>query len=378
MRDKKSETGGGRRKKKREMLGGPRRAVRGGEGRVLRKGSGGGGSCARWSNKNHTTNTIHNNKRQTTTRNNKHTAKHTPTPIIHTNTNHNTTLHRQKWIGQKWFGQNWIGQKWIAQSRPLPAAPWMDHNGSPGWVGSSEGSWRREQRSREAPCRGVEGCQSEVTSSPSKGEVDSLPEFSRTSRKRVARAEELIAKATEQKSAFVLEVQEAEERVQQLEAEAAKPTPPSAPTVTEPFWLKAILLTRVDLFVLALLCFLFVPVKTTLNASQGISGCSRRMGSDVSSHGIVARRRTQQGVGPGQHIPAMPTMVPGELSQWLEDRQEDLKDAFAREDDVGVLELTSKMAQGAERLIQLTRQPGTTDDELVLRGAPGEGRFAPY
>ena len=98
--------------------------------------------------------------------------------------------------------------------------------------------------------------------------------------------------------------------------------------------------------------------------------------ADVSSHGIVARRRTQQGVGPGQHIPAMPTMRV--FFQWLDDRQEDWKDAFAREDDVGVLELTSKMAQGAERLIQLTRQPGTTDDELVWRGAPGEGRFAPH
>ena len=81
--------------------------------------------------------------------------------------------------------------------------------------------------------------------------------------------------------------------------------------------------------------------------------------------------------GPG-HIPVMPTTVPGELPQWLEDRQEDLKNAFARDDDIGVLELTSKMAQGAERLIQLTRQLGTTDDEFMLRGAPGEGRFAPY
>ena len=69
-------------------------------------------------------------------------------------------------------------------------------------------------------------------------------------------------------------------------------------------------------------------------------------------------------------------MVPGELSQWLEERQVDLQHAFAREDDVGVLELTSKMAKGAERLIQLTRQPGTTD-ELVLRGAPGEGAVFP-
>ena len=49
--------------------------------------------------------------------------------------------------------------------------------------GSSEGSWRREQRSREATCRIVEGRQSEVTSSPSDGEVGSLPELSQTSPK---------------------------------------------------------------------------------------------------------------------------------------------------------------------------------------------------
>ena len=58
------------------------------------------------------------------------------------------------------------------------------------------------------------------------------------------------------------------------------------------------------------------------------------------------------------------------------DRQEDLKDAFARDDDIGVLELISNMAQGAERLIQLTRQPGTTDDELVRSPWPGEIRSA--
>ena len=58
-----------------------------------------------------------------------------------------------------------------------------------------------------------EARQSEVTSSPSDQEVGSVPELPRT-RKRVVRAEELIAKATEPKSAFVLEVQEAEERLQ--------------------------------------------------------------------------------------------------------------------------------------------------------------------
>ena len=56
--------------------------------------------------------------------------------------------------------------------------------------------------------------------------------FLERARKRVARAEDLIAKTTEQKSAFVLEVQEAGERVQQLEVGEAN-TPPSEPTVTE-------------------------------------------------------------------------------------------------------------------------------------------------
>ena len=49
--------------------------------------------------------------------------------------------------------------------------------------GGLEGSWRREQHSREATCRGVEGRQREVTSSPSDREVGSLPELPRTSSK---------------------------------------------------------------------------------------------------------------------------------------------------------------------------------------------------
>ena len=50
--------------------------------------------------------------------------------------------------------------------------------------------------------------------------------FSRTTRKRVARVADLVAKATEQKATFVVVVQEAEERLKQLEAEAAQPKPP--------------------------------------------------------------------------------------------------------------------------------------------------------
>ena len=52
------------------------------------------------------------------------------------------------------------------------------------------------------------------------------------------------------------------------------------PVCLKPFLFKALLLTRVDLFVLALLCLLLVSVETTPNASQGMGGCSRRMCSD--------------------------------------------------------------------------------------------------
>ena len=92
----------------------------------------------------------------------------------------------------------------------------------------------------------------------------------------------------------------------------------------------------------------------------------------------LSRRAGHQGTGQGKNIPAMPTLIPGELSQWMGDRQADLQNAFADGDDVQILELTSRMVKGAELLIQLTRQSEMSDDEFALRGAPGEGRFAPY
>ena len=178
----------------------------------------------------------------------------------------------------------------------------------------------------------------------------------------VARAEKRLATHDEERMSLVQRLEDGKQRLQKLQEEVQSPAP--AP-VQPPDWG-------------AQVASLQQMVNTLQSERDALAAQIQAEKADVSSHGTVARRRTHQGVGPGQHIPAMPTMVTGEFSQWLEDRQEDLKDAFAREDDVGVLDLTSKMAQGAGRLIQLTRQPGTTDDEFVLRGAPGEGRFAPY
>ena len=178
----------------------------------------------------------------------------------------------------------------------------------------------------------------------------------------VARAEKRLAIHDEERITLVKQLEDGKQRLLNLREEVSQ-SPAPAPVQPTDWGAQVASLQQM--------------VNTLQSERDALAAQIQGEKADMSSHRIVARRRTQQGVGPG-HIPLMPTTVPGELSQWLEDRQEDLKDAFAREDDIGVLELTSKMAQGAEQLIQLARQPGTTDDELVLRGAPGEGRFAPY
>ena len=105
------------------------------------------------------------------------------------------------------------------------------------------------------------------------------------------------------------------------------------------------------------------------------AGCSRGANSGREGRCVVARNRCQTthttGSWPRTH-PRHAHDGPRRTCPVVGDRQEDLQDAFAMEDDIGVLELTSKMAQGAERLIQLTRQPGTTTSsccgELLARG----------
>ena len=73
----------------------------------------------------------------------------------------------------------------------------------------------------------------------------------------------------------------------------------------------------------------------------------------------------------------MPSLIPGELSEWMEDRQKDLEEAVSTGDHSRVVVLSSLLTQGAERMIEMTRQE-LSDDEFRSRTAPGEGLFAPY
>ena len=53
-------------------------------------------------------------------------------------------------------------------------------------------------------------------------------------------------------------------------------------------------------------------------------------------------------------IPPMPTLVPRELSGWMEDRQSDMQEAMSCGNLKKLLELTSLQGQAAERLAEMT------------------------
>ena len=59
-----------------------------------------------------------------------------------------------------------------------------------------------------------------------------------------------------------------------------------------------------------------------------------------------------------------------DLERWLLDRHADLRDALEFADCGSVAKLTTLLAQGAAKL-------KAGEEVLLLRSAPGEGRFAP-
>ena len=65
--------------------------------------------------------------------------------------------------------------------------------------------------------------------------------------------------------------------------------------------------------------------------------------------GPVAKRPRRSAKG---RVPVLAT--PAELNAWLEERHADLHDALVNGDNGRVLELTSPLLEGAERLVELT------------------------
>ena len=67
----------------------------------------------------------------------------------------------------------------------------------------------------------------------------------------------------------------------------------------------------------------------------------------------TVKRFCRSGQGHVQ-VPFMPNSIPAELSTWLEERHAELHDALMNGETARVLELSSRLSEGAERLMEIT------------------------
>ena len=88
------------------------------------------------------------------------------------------------------------------------------------------------------------------------------------------------------------------------------------------------------------------------------------------------RQAVVRGVGHdgGHHMPPMPTLIPGELTRWIEDRHAELQDALLNRENTMILEITSKLAEGASQLHDMTS--GIIHSVVSTKLIPGMGCVA--
>ena len=103
----------------------------------------------------------------------------------------------------------------------------------------------------------------------------------------------------------------------------------------------------------------------TVNLAQDLDLEMKRFSEKVAplqgDSTLVERPRVRQRLDP---VPYMPGLVPAELAQWMEDRQADLQEALNLDDTNRILELTSKLSEGAERLAEMACR---RDKAVVVR-----------
>ena len=81
----------------------------------------------------------------------------------------------------------------------------------------------------------------------------------------------------------------------------------------------------------------------------------------------VERPRVRQRTRFAGDIPPMPDLIPAELGSWMDDRQAELQGALSSGDHALTLELSSKLAKGAERLVEMTRQDFSDDGRHLAK-----------
>ena len=184
----------------------------------------------------------------------------------------------------------------------------------------------------ESLSKALKKAQAQAKIPPWKAEIEACKQYIERVRKRIAKADEAIVQAQVAKAEDEAEVVKAEQRLERLQSESTEEVPSEQSGRCD-------LQRQID------------------ELTRERDALSRLVNSGQKPQG----RPRKQGV-----IPAMPGSVPGELAQWLEDRQAELQEALSNDDSARLLDLTSKLAKGAERWVQM-HQSSRPDDELALR-----------
>ena len=163
--------------------------------------------------------------------------------------------------------------------------------------------------------------------------MESCRKFIERAKKRVMRAEELITKATEQQAVFLFEVEEAEERLKQLESEAAVPVS-SEPVVERQ--IDALILER-----------------------DSLRGMQKTM------PGEWWRRPSHPKL---EAIPPMPPSNLQDLEMWLSNRNSELRNALEFGDTAIIAKVGALVGQGTAALTlfaTVAPMEGTTRSTLM-------------
>ena len=177
---------------------------------------------------------------------------------------------------------------------------------------------------REALGGSLKRARSQAATVPVQDRLKSGEEFVLRAQKRLSQAEVAVTGAVEHRDRMKEEFEEGQRRLANLQAEAQNPPAP-IPPVGE----------------------MEAEIRRLREHVAELEGTS------VAQERPRVRQRVSSTSQVG-FLPPMPTLVPGELFTWMEDRQTDLQDALISGDTSRVLELTSKMTEGAEHLREIT------------------------